>query len=125
MPRHPCLDVLTLLYVHACRAWLLVPNTIIHPAFGKLVFVAADLGVAVLLHRILQQRGVARPRCSLYSAAFVLNPLVINVSTRGNADALVCLLVVSVLHEALAHRWKTCAAMYVQVHVARLGAAIS
>lgn len=96
-----------------CSAWLLVPNVAAHQAFGKLVFIAADLGVTVLLHRILRQRGVATERACWYTAAFALNPLVVNVSTRGNADALVCLLVVWLLHEALAHRWKTCAALYV------------
>lgn len=71
----------------------LVPNVLVHRAFGKAVFAAGDLLAAWLIARLLRRRGAS----VLWAAAWLFNPLVFTVSTRGNADVVVCVLVLAVL----------------------------
>ncbi|NWI16945.1 PIGM mannosyltransferase, partial [Crypturellus soui] len=80
-------------------AWLLAPNACLAEPFGKLLFVAADLAAAAVAYRALLQRGVAAgPACACCAAAWLFNPLPMAVSTRGNAEALVALLVLATLY---------------------------
>jgi len=98
---------------------MMVPNLTLHPAFGKIVFALADLLCGYLLLVIIQLQSVrgaiaeadtrkgaqdmpTKPgslsgqnsRATAFAVSFWLfNPLVFTVSTRGNADALICLLV--------------------------------
>jgi GPI mannosyltransferase 1 subunit M len=84
-------------------AWLLVPNVFAR-VWGKLVFCSADLIIAVLLHRILSLRGVGPREAALYTAAFLWHPFTINVSSRGNADSIVCATVLLTLYLLLQGR---------------------
>ncbi|PKU48020.1 gpi mannosyltransferase 1 [Limosa lapponica baueri] len=80
-------------------AWLLTPNVYLTEVFGKLIFVAGDLAAAVVAYRALRRRGVAAGQaCGCCAAAWLLNPLPMAVSSRGNAEALVVLLVLSALY---------------------------
>ncbi|NXS09333.1 PIGM mannosyltransferase, partial [Neodrepanis coruscans] len=80
-------------------AWLLTPNVFLAEAFGKLLFVAGDLAAAVVAYRALRRRGAAAGRaCGCCAAAWLLNPLPMAVSSRGNAEALVALLVLATLY---------------------------
>ncbi|NWR71410.1 PIGM mannosyltransferase, partial [Centropus unirufus] len=80
-------------------AWLLLPNVSLSEIFGKLLFVAADLAAAVVAYQALRRRGVpSRRACGCCAAAWLLNPLPMAVSSRGNAEALVALLVLATLH---------------------------
>eukprot|EP00742_Colponemidia_sp_Colp-10_P003185 GILJ01003394.1.p1 GENE.GILJ01003394.1~~GILJ01003394.1.p1 ORF type:complete len:451 (+),score=49.55 GILJ01003394.1:390-1742(+) len=79
-------------------AYLLVPNIVWFQWFGKLLFAGADLAIAYLLQRILQMRGVKHSSALLLICSWVFNPMAFNISTRGNADSLVCLLVVLTLY---------------------------
>ncbi|NXN95081.1 PIGM mannosyltransferase, partial [Rhinopomastus cyanomelas] len=79
-------------------AWLLVPNALLAEVFGKLLFVAGDMVAAAVAYRALRNRGLTAERaCGFCAAAWLLNPLPMAVSSRGNAEALVALLVLVAL----------------------------
>ncbi|XP_069706979.1 GPI mannosyltransferase 1 [Phaenicophaeus curvirostris] len=80
-------------------AWLLTPNVYLAEVFGKLLFAAGDLAAAVVAYRALRLRGVSAGRAAgCCAAAWLLNPLPVAVSSRGNAEALVALLVLATLY---------------------------
>ncbi|NXC40983.1 PIGM mannosyltransferase, partial [Penelope pileata] len=82
-------------------AWLLTPNVYLCEAFGKLLFVAGDLAAAGVAYRALRRRGASPGRaCGCCAAAWLLNPLPMAVSSRGNAEALVAVLALAALHLA-------------------------
>ncbi|NWR50443.1 PIGM mannosyltransferase, partial [Regulus satrapa] len=57
------------------------------------------LAAAVVAYRALRRRGVSAGRaCGCCAAAWLLNPLPMAVSSRGNAEALVALLVLATLY---------------------------
>jgi phosphatidylinositol glycan class M len=73
-------------------------------AWGKHLFTAVDLSIALLLLRMLRDfRGLSERAAATATAAFLLHPFVINISTRGNADSIVCAFVLAAV-DALARR---------------------
>lgn len=78
---------------------MLLPNISLHPVFGKVLFVVFDVLVGIMLYRILRRRDVDASMASLSVAVgWLLNPLVINISTRGNAESVIGALVVATLY---------------------------
>lgn len=84
-------------------AYLLLPNALGFPLWGKLLFCAADLAVGLLVLRIAgatalatgKDRDAADRLARRAAALWLLNPLVANFSTRGSADSLVAALVLA------------------------------
>lgn len=74
-------------------AYLLVPNVLIHRCWGKIVFSVADLAVGKCIESILSRQGLPEGKPIQYASLWLLNPLSINVSTRGSFDALTSALV--------------------------------
>ncbi|KAI7830527.1 PIG-M-domain-containing protein [Gamsiella multidivaricata] len=70
-------------------AQLLTPNIYLHESFGKWVFTGADLLIGVLIQKILRLRGMSELRAVKYNAIWLLNPMVANISTRGNAESVI------------------------------------
>ncbi|GFE54393.1 GPI mannosyltransferase I [Babesia ovis] len=73
-------------------ALLVTPNVFLYSSFGKLLFCTFDLLTGYMLERILDVKG------SLLHGLWLLNPFVIAVSTRGNADCIICFLVIATLY---------------------------
>ena len=77
-------------------AWVLLPNVWWSMVFGKVLFIAADLLCAYLLHRLLTARGVPAAAAHRWVAVgWLFNPFVVTITTRGSAEALVSLLVLA------------------------------
>ena len=92
-------------------ALALAPNESIGKIWGKCLFATADLVVGFLLHRILQARGVKRQPALRCVALWLLNPLVANVSTRGNAESLHLVALVGALDALTRRRVEASAAL--------------
>jgi phosphatidylinositol glycan class M len=98
-------------------AFILTPNLLIHPSFGKWLFALADIGVGALLHGILVRRGMPAQRALWFDALWLLNPMVANISTRGNAESLLALMVLGALYLVLVRRfYPACALFGLAVH---------
>ncbi|XP_075068941.1 GPI alpha-1,4-mannosyltransferase I, catalytic subunit [Mixophyes fleayi] len=79
-------------------AWILTPNIYLNELFGKLLFVCCDLIAAYLIHRILIYQGLHSHTASKYTASWLFNPLPLAVSSRGNAESVLAVLVLSTLY---------------------------
>ena len=93
------------------RAFIIVPSVVFHSALGKLMFCCADLAIGWLLVKILVARGISKQRAVLYSCAWLFNPISINISTRGNCDSLISLLVIATLYLLMKQRIKLAAVL--------------
>ncbi|XP_072268038.1 GPI mannosyltransferase 1 isoform X1 [Pyxicephalus adspersus] len=82
-------------------AWMLTPNIYISKLFGKMFFVWCDVVAAYLIHRILRLQGLDNSLAKKYSAFWLFNPLPMTVSSRGNAESVLAVLVLAALYYAL------------------------
>jgi len=99
-------------------ALVLTPNIYLHQSFGKFIFCTADLISGILLFEILKINQQAINHKLLLVSTFLLNPVVINVSTRGNAESLVGLTVIASLYFLLKKRFVLGAICYgLSVHL--------
>ncbi|KAG2447595.1 hypothetical protein HYH02_007518 [Chlamydomonas schloesseri] len=78
-------------------AYLVLPNIWLHPAFGKVLFSAADLLVAGLLSHLLRAAGASPRLRAVATAAWLFNPYTATISTRGSCDVLSVLLLLGLL----------------------------
>lgn len=75
-------------------SFLLVPNILIHDAFGKLLFCLFDVLTSFLIHRIQRKSGLEPETCRSSTFLWLYNPLPIVISTRGSSESIVTFLVV-------------------------------
>jgi phosphatidylinositol glycan class M len=87
-------------------AALLTPNVVLGEWWGKALFASCDLAVGLMIIRLLRKHSLALP----LACAWLLNPIVVNVSTRGNAEGFVAIWAVASLF-AFEHRRYTAAAV--------------
>lgn len=85
-------------------ALLLTPNHYLSFSFGKLLFVLFDLATGWLIYRILGLRGVSKHLKVISCSCWLLNPLTATVSSRGNAESLLSVLVLLCLYLVMT-RW--------------------
>lgn len=83
---------------------MMIPNVIVHKGFGKFVFVLVDIGIMLLLWRIMRMRGIEIPDITKSISLFLFHPVAANVTTRGSADGITTLLVLAVVYLLLRGR---------------------
>ncbi|XP_045625706.2 LOW QUALITY PROTEIN: GPI mannosyltransferase 1 [Procambarus clarkii] len=79
-------------------AWVLLPNVYIHFAFGKLLFSVLDCIASRLIYELLIRGGQSKLTALKVLLIWLYNPLVIGVSTRGSAEAIMAVLVLLTLY---------------------------
>ncbi|KYN97926.1 GPI mannosyltransferase I [Plasmodium gaboni] len=75
-------------------AYIMIPNFFVHFSFGKILFSFIDILVTILINKIIK---IKYPNCKnyiFYTCLWFLNPLVIIISLRGNADVIPCFLII-------------------------------
>ncbi|KAL8290648.1 hypothetical protein RQP46_002906 [Phenoliferia psychrophenolica] len=94
-------------------AILAIPNITLHPAFAKCVFALADLALGAILYTLLRCRGSNdKAAVTNVTVVWLLNPIIANISTRGSAESVLGLLVVTTLALAEVGRWRAAAALF-------------
>ncbi|KAJ8567670.1 hypothetical protein K7X08_019878 [Anisodus acutangulus] len=78
-------------------AFLLVPNSFIHPSWGKFIFSASDLLVGFLINAILNLRGVPEKFCTYSVMVWLLNPFTFTIGTRGNCEPIICAIILWII----------------------------
>ena len=90
-------------------ALVLTPNVWLHHGWGKLLFAAIDVAIGAQIESILVMRHLPLRVARTCAAVWLLNPLSINVSTRGNSESLVAVFVLGAVHALMSHRTMTSA----------------
>ena len=79
-------------------AWLLLPNHILSIHYGKVLFITLDVLVAWCIERVLAMEGVSDRKRFFSCLIWLLNPVTAVVSSRGNAESLLALIMLSSLY---------------------------
>ena len=88
-------------------AYMMIPCELFYSNFGKCLFIVFDILAGYLIQKIL---NTACPQLSsavvnTLTATWFFNPIIFNVSTRGNADTLISYLVLLTLYLLLKQRY--------------------
>lgn len=85
-------------------AWLLLPTSSWFFSFGKVLFAIGDIVAGYLILQILKMRNIPEGKAVLYSAVWLLNPMVSTISTRGSSEGLLGAMVISFVWAVYAKR---------------------
>ena len=93
-------------------AWLLIPNHILFYGFGKLVFVSFDVLAGWIMYKILSIQDVPEVTKMICCVFWLLNPLTAVVSSRGNAESIMALLLVLCIYTLMSDSLIVSAVLY-------------
>ena len=79
-------------------AWLLLPNHSLSIHYGKVLFITLDVLVAWCIERVLAMEGVSDRKKFFSCLVWLINPVTAIVSSRGNAESLLALIMLSSLY---------------------------
>lgn len=88
------------------------------PVFGKLLFsFVSSFTIPNLVRRLAAAEGHAASPAWLIHGIWTLNPIILNINTRGSSEALLVVLVLGALVALREERWRRCAVLWgVAVH---------
>ncbi|KAM3593313.1 uncharacterized protein V6R79_010175 [Siganus canaliculatus] len=99
-------------------AWMLTPNIHLSAVFGKILFIVCDVLSGLLIYKLLLLRGLSSETARRVCALWLLNPLPMGVSSRGNAESILAALVLGTLLCLEAHHLIWAAMLYgLSVHM--------
>lgn len=78
-------------------AFMLLPNTYFS-SFGKILFSVCDIVVGILIDKILIGQGIGYRMRKWCISLWLFNPLTLTVSTRGNAESILGLLLLAAIY---------------------------
>ncbi|EMR10184.1 hypothetical protein PNEG_01458 [Pneumocystis murina B123] len=70
-------------------AWILIPNIMGVPYFGKIVFSICDMIAGYLIRNIMIWQGHSIRKANVYVTTWLWNPVVAVISTRGNSESMI------------------------------------
>nr|XP_039248193.1 GPI mannosyltransferase 1-like [Styela clava] len=79
-------------------AWMLVPCHIIHILWGKLVFISADLLAGWLIQNTMAINQDEGKLTKIALSIWLFNPITMTISSRGNAESIMSVLVLGTLY---------------------------
>ncbi|XP_034945475.1 GPI mannosyltransferase 1 [Chelonus insularis] len=79
-------------------AFILTPNIFIDPNFGKVLFSIIDIIIVILIKVILSKNYCPNRISKICALLWLYNPMTIVISTRGNSDSLVVVLILLTLY---------------------------
>lgn len=89
-------------------AWLLLPNNWsgVWCHYGKVVFILGDLVTGYIITKLLSQlklnqRKITEKRKLIYASIWLLNPMVITISTRGSSESVLTSMIMMSLYYLL------------------------
>lgn len=77
-------------------AWILVPNSwsTYWYNFGKLIFVISDIITGIIIVKLLKSlKNVSENKSIILSGIWLLNPMVITISTRGSSESVLTVMI--------------------------------
>ena len=107
-------------------SWMMLPNIWLHESFGKWIFIITDILIGVFIKRILTRIIPTDVSSRFYAwkgwdsnvlinflvVVWLFNPIAMNVSSRGNAEALISFMVVASLDLLFSHYYIAAAILY-------------
>ena len=89
-------------------AYICLPNIWIHPLAGKFVFIACDIVMGLIYWKLVESElsTAYSKTCDMFyfNAAYLFNPLIVSMSTRGSNDNIISMLVFVAIYFILRRR---------------------
>ncbi|XP_033114084.1 GPI mannosyltransferase 1-like [Anneissia japonica] len=93
-------------------AFLLLPNIYVAEVMGKLLFILCDLLTGIMIYKLADLRGAPKTAAVWCCALWMFNPLPAVIASRGNAESIMTMLVLSMLYFFSQGRVKMSAAVF-------------